>query len=69
VYTYIGDTYRDLAQTAGGQQRQAHMRAARENHQRALDVFLELEAQQALTEEDRKYLAEAQANVRSYNRE
>jgi non-specific serine/threonine protein kinase/serine/threonine-protein kinase len=69
VYTYMGDTYRDLAQTAGGQQRQAHMRAARENHQRALDVFLELEAQQALTEEDRKYLAEAQANVRSYNRE
>jgi non-specific serine/threonine protein kinase/serine/threonine-protein kinase len=64
VYTYIGDTHRDIAQAAGGgQERQTHRRAAKENYQRALDVFLQLQEHNALAEEDRKYLEETQAAV------
>ncbi|HLL72168.1 MAG TPA: protein kinase [Pyrinomonadaceae bacterium] len=64
VHTYIGDTHHALAQTTNGQTRQTHLRTAKENHQRALDIFLQLQTQNALAEEDRKYLEELRAALR-----
>ncbi|HVF55617.1 MAG TPA: serine/threonine-protein kinase [Pyrinomonadaceae bacterium] len=68
VRTYIGDSHRDLARALSGQNRQTHLQAAKENHRRALDIFLQLQSLNALTEEDRKYLEEARANVQKYER-
>jgi len=64
VYTYIGDAHRDWARR--GQNHHTHRQAAKENYQRALDIFLQLQAQNALAEFDRKYLEEVQAAVRKY---
>lgn len=67
VHTYIGDTHRDSATTASGHQRQSHLRAAKENYQRALDIFLQLQAQDSLAEKDHKYLEEVRAALRKYD--
>ncbi|MGI8657075.1 MAG: protein kinase domain-containing protein [Pyrinomonadaceae bacterium] len=69
VYRYIGDTHRDLlAQTANEQNRQTHRDAAKENYVRALNIFLQMQSQNSLTEYDRKYLQAAQAAVQKYER-
>jgi non-specific serine/threonine protein kinase/serine/threonine-protein kinase len=62
----IGNIHRDLARTATGQERGAHLRLAKENYQRALDSLLELESLNALPEFDRKFLDEMKAAVRMY---
>ncbi|MGB8510503.1 MAG: serine/threonine-protein kinase [Pyrinomonadaceae bacterium] len=69
IHTYIGDAHRDYARTLGGQLRQTHLQAAKENHRRALDIFLQLESQNALAEEDRKYLDELRDALRKYEQD
>jgi tetratricopeptide (TPR) repeat protein len=69
VHTYIGDAHRDYAKTLGGQLRQTHLQSARENHQRALDIFMQLEAQNALAENDRKYVEELRTALAQYERQ
>ena len=64
VYTYLGDTHHDLAQTMSGQNRQTHLQTAKENHERAMNIFLQLQTQNALAEEDRKYIDELRAALR-----
>ncbi len=66
VHTYIGDALRDSAKTADGDERRSRLRAAKENHQRAVDIFLTLQARNALTELDRTYLEELQTVIRRY---
>lgn len=55
-----------LASDASAQQRAEHILAARQNYQRALDILLQLQSQNALAEVDRKFLAEMQAAVQRY---
>jgi eukaryotic-like serine/threonine-protein kinase len=64
VHAYIGDIHRDLAKTSAGEEGRAHGMKARENYQRALDLLLQLQAQNALQEYDRKVLEEMQEAVR-----
>jgi non-specific serine/threonine protein kinase/serine/threonine-protein kinase len=66
IHTYIGDAHRDYARTLGGHLRQTHLRAAKENHAHALEIFLQLESQNALSEEDRKYIEELREQLRKY---
>ena len=61
----IADIHRDLAQAAGENQR-THRQTAKENYQRSLDIFLQLQSSNALAEFDRKYLEEVSAAVRDY---
>jgi hypothetical protein len=68
VYTYIGDAHREIAASANGPEWQAHRRAAKENYQRSLDIFLLLQSQNYLAEADRKYLQEPQAGVQKMSR-
>jgi non-specific serine/threonine protein kinase/serine/threonine-protein kinase len=69
IHTYLGDAHRDYARTLDGDDRRTHLRAAKENHARALDIFLQLEAQNALAEVDRKYLDEVRAALRHYEQD
>ena len=57
----IGHIHRDLAQTVSGEQRQTHLREARQNYQRALDILLKLKSQNAFAEVDKKLLEEVQS--------
>ncbi|HEX8251079.1 MAG TPA: protein kinase [Pyrinomonadaceae bacterium] len=67
VFGYTADIYRDLATGAGSEpERRKNLQKAKENYRRALDIFLKLEAQNALAEYDRKYLEEMQAALRKY---
>ncbi len=66
VHTYIADALRDSAKTATGGERRSRLRAAKENHQRAADIYLTLEARSALTKLDRQYLEAVQAALRQY---
>jgi tetratricopeptide (TPR) repeat protein len=66
VHAYIGDAHRDYARTLAGQNRQTHLRAAKENHARAVEIFRQLEAQNALPETDRKFVEEVRAALRQY---
>ncbi|MET0645533.1 MAG: protein kinase [Pyrinomonadaceae bacterium] len=66
VHTYIADALRDSAKTANGDERRSRLRAAKESHQRAADVYLTLQAQNALTKLDRQYLEAVQAALRQY---
>jgi tetratricopeptide (TPR) repeat protein len=63
---YTADIHSDLAQAANGENQRTHRRTAKENYQRALDIFLQLEASNTLAEFDRKYLEEIQAAMRKY---
>ncbi len=66
VHTYIADALRDSAKTATGDERRSRLRAAKESHQRAADIYLTLQAQNALTKLDRQYLEAVQAALRQY---
>ncbi len=69
IHTYIGDAHRDFSEVTSGWEREAHMQGAKENYRRALDIFLKLESQQALTEYDRKDMEEVRAAVRKFERD
>lgn len=69
VYTYIGDTHRDAALATAGQTRQAHVRAGKESHQRALDIFMQLQSRNAFTEKDHKDVNEISAALRWYEQQ
>jgi non-specific serine/threonine protein kinase/serine/threonine-protein kinase len=64
VHAYIADAHRDLAKAARGEENRKHQQIAKENYQRALDLLLQLQAQNALAEYDRKVLEEMRAAVR-----
>ncbi|MCA1616847.1 MAG: serine/threonine protein kinase, partial [Acidobacteria bacterium] len=66
VHTYIADALRDSAKTATGDERRSGLHAAKESYQRAADVYLTLQAQNALTKLDRQYLEAVQAALRQY---
>ena len=68
VHTYIADALRDSAKTATGDERQSRLREAKESHQRAEEIYLTLQAQNALTKLDRQYLEAVQAALRQYER-
>jgi non-specific serine/threonine protein kinase/serine/threonine-protein kinase len=59
----LGWVHGDYIKTTTGQVQQHHLEAARENYQLALNTFLKLENNQALTEFDRKILEEVRAVV------
>lgn len=69
VHTYMGDAHRSYAKSLNGQARQMHLQAAKENHTRALEIFLQLEAQKSLAEDDRKYVEELRAVLAQYAQE
>lgn len=69
VYTYIGDTHRDFAEVVSGDQHRIHRQKAKESYGRALDIFSKLQAQQALTEYDRKDMEKVRAAVSDYERD
>jgi eukaryotic-like serine/threonine-protein kinase len=64
VFAYIGDVYRELAKAAGKEQSRQYLQAAKENYQRALDILLKLQSQNALAEYDHKVLEELQATLK-----
>ena len=66
VHTYIADALRDSAKTATGDERQSRLRAAKESHLRAEEVYLTLQSRNALTKLDRQYLEAVQAALRRY---
>lgn len=66
VHTYIADALRDSAKTATGDERRSRLRAAKESHQRAADIYLTLQARNVLTRLDRQYLEAVQAALRQY---
>ena len=57
LYSYKGDACRALAESNNAEQRQQYLSAAKANYQRALDILLQLEAQQSLSDYDRKELS------------
>jgi predicted Zn-dependent protease len=63
VYQYIGDVHRDIAGAADADSRASHLRAAKENYRRALDLLVGLQAKKALAEYDLKYLEDLRATV------
>jgi non-specific serine/threonine protein kinase/serine/threonine-protein kinase len=64
VHAYIADVHRDLAKAVAGEESRKHQQTAKENYQRALDLLLQLQAQNALAEYDRKVLEEMRVAVR-----
>jgi len=66
VFGYVADVHGSLAKAAAGEERRKHLQKAQENYQRALDIFLKLQSQNALAEYDRKYLKEMQDAVQKY---
>ena len=66
VHTHIADALRDSAKTATGDERRSRRRAAKESHQRAADIYLTLQARNALTKLDRQYLEAVQAALGQY---
>ena len=64
VHAYIADVHRDLAKVVAGEESRKHQQTAKENYQRALDLLLQLQAQNALAEYDRKVLEEMRVAVR-----
>ena len=64
VYAYAGDVHREMAKAAAGEESRRHKQNARDSYQRALDLLLKLQSQDALLEHDRKVLEELQENVR-----
>jgi non-specific serine/threonine protein kinase/serine/threonine-protein kinase len=63
AYSAIGLVHADYVKNADAQTRQAHLEAAKENYRRALDTLLKSESLNALTEFDRKNLAEVRAAI------
>jgi non-specific serine/threonine protein kinase/serine/threonine-protein kinase len=63
THAYIADVHSDLAKTAGQEGRREHKQKAKENYQRALDLLLQLQAQNALAEYDRKLLEEMRSGI------
>lgn len=57
----IGHIHRDLARTITGEQRQMHLREAKQNYQRALDILLKLKSQNAFAEVDKQFLEDMQS--------
>ncbi|HEX7317077.1 MAG TPA: hypothetical protein VF297_24475 [Pyrinomonadaceae bacterium] len=50
------DALRNSARTATGDEHRSRLRAAKESHQRALNIYRTLQARNALTKLDRQYL-------------
>jgi tetratricopeptide (TPR) repeat protein len=61
VYNYIGQVHTDWAKAANVEGRGLHLQQAKENYQRALNILRQMEAQNALTEYERKFLEEVSA--------
>jgi non-specific serine/threonine protein kinase/serine/threonine-protein kinase len=68
VYIYMGDAHRDIAEIANGQEHHVHVQGAKDSYRRALNTFLQLQAQQALTEYDREEMEATRAAVQKYER-
>lgn len=63
LYADIGWMHGDYLKTTSGQTRQAHLIAAKENYQRALDGLLKGQTKNAFSEIDRKNLEEVKAAI------
>lgn len=61
VYNYVGQVYSDWAKASAAEEHPRRLQQAKENYQRALNILRQLEAQNALTEYDRKFLEEVSA--------
>jgi tetratricopeptide (TPR) repeat protein len=61
LHSYKGDAYLALAQTNDASQREQNLAASKENYRRALDILLQLQAQQTFSDYDRKELRKVQA--------
>ena len=64
VHKYIAETHGELEKISVGEEAQKHRQAAKENYRRALDILLQLDAQNALAEYDRKFLEEMKTVVK-----
>ena len=62
-YVYRGDTLREFAEVADGDQRRIRRQKANESYHEALKIFSRLQAQQALSEYDRKRMEKLQEDV------
>ena len=62
----LGQIHTDLSQAAAGQIRQAHLEAAKQNYQRALDILLQLKSQNAFAAVDQKLFEDIEAAIRKY---
>ncbi len=69
IYSLVADTESAFAAASDAAARFAHLRAARENYERELNAFQQLEASGALTEFDRKYIAQAQTALQKLGKE
>ncbi|HYG80342.1 MAG TPA: serine/threonine-protein kinase, partial [Pyrinomonadaceae bacterium] len=63
AYIAIGWVHYEYIKITAGQIRQAHIEAAKENYQRAVDVLLKAESRKALSAVDRKNLEQVRAII------
>ncbi|HEX8734696.1 MAG TPA: protein kinase [Pyrinomonadaceae bacterium] len=66
TYESIAETHEKIAGKEGAGKRLSHREKARENFQKALDILLQLDAQNSLSELDRKFLDRVKAAVKNY---
>jgi len=55
-YTYIAEIHANQTRRATGENQQTHRSEAIENYRQALDIYLQLQAQNSLAEYDRKFI-------------
>jgi tetratricopeptide (TPR) repeat protein len=63
VHSYMGESHEESVKRLEGPEREMHLRAAKENYRRALDILSQLNSQNALTEKDREFFEKVQAAV------
>ena len=61
IHQYIGDVHRDVAEDIHNDTRQADVKAAKENYNRALEILVQLQKKNALPEYHLKYLEDLRA--------
>ncbi|MDQ4120794.1 MAG: serine/threonine-protein kinase [Acidobacteriota bacterium] len=64
----IGWIHEDFAEITGGQTREKHLQAAKQNYQRALDILRKLKDEKSFAEFDNKFLEEMQTAVEKYEK-
>jgi hypothetical protein len=69
AHSSLAKTHEDFAAGAIAQNQQSHRQMARQYYQRALDLFHQLEARNALSKVDRKSLEEMEIAARKYEHE
>ena len=61
LHSYIAETHEAAAGTLNAAEREAHLRAAKQNYRRAFDLFSRMKERGATTEKDREFFEKIQA--------